>query len=549
MIDVAALVEGFDGEQPTGPNLSDSNEFAVLDRLYQDSFNPPELYSGGAEEPETHWDELFRLGEEFLEEQSKDLKVAVWMTDASIRVGGFGAFAACLELLHGLMDTHWEALHPSIPARASVLDWFCDDLAAGHVANAVKLVSLTTEGHRLHQYKEWYKDRDKPEEPVQGIDKFSKKEESEEEEAGFEEAFAATGREWYVELVASIDRCLATVDTLDSFCKERFSEAGETPPNFGRKIGASLQQMHTAASELLALKPAPIVEVDEPLPGEEETGEAGAVTGGPVVSVLKPRSAAEAARAISAGVRYLRSENPYAPGPYLVTRALRWGEILSTGAEVDPLLLDPPSTELRVSLKRKYLSKEWSELLEEAERAMETPAGRGWLDLHHYAIAATEALGDDYGVVTEALYGSLRGLLKDRPELVHMTLMDDSYTASNRTLEWLQASGLVDGAGAAGGAAAGRRPSRRPPPPPPPRPVEEAPAEPEDIADVAVEGPTDADVAEASADPTPVVQASGGEEPEEPEEPEESGKVQPTAAMRRLQALKQKKKEQEGDDG
>lgn len=161
----------------------------------------------------------------------------------------------------------------------------------------------------------------------------------------------------------------------------------------------------------------------------------------------EPTSREEAAERIAAAARYLRGQAPTDPASYLVLRALRWGELRADGGTLDPRLLEAPPTELRSQLKGLLLDGRWADLLEAAERIMATSFGRGWLDLQRYVVTALERLGADYGSAADAVRGALRSLLRDLPDLVDATLMDDTATANRETLAWLQAQGLP-GAGA-----------------------------------------------------------------------------------------------------
>jgi type VI secretion system protein ImpA len=238
---------------------------------------------------------------------------------------------------------------------------------------------------------------------------------------------------------------LAAIEKLDAFSSERFPPAGETAPSFKRRLGKAITAVVGPAEELLALKPAP------PTPVIEETeaaagGEASAATAaasGPTISITEPRSIPEAHQAAIAAARYLRQHDPHSPASYLILRGLRWGELLASGDPIDPMALDAPETAVRKRLKTLFLDADYPNLLEAAEEAMGSTAGRGWLDLQHYAIISAEALGPEYGSVVDALRSALRGILEDRPALVSSTLMDDSYAVSPRALEWLKEQGLL----------------------------------------------------------------------------------------------------------
>ncbi|MEO7964411.1 MAG: type VI secretion system domain-containing protein, partial [Gemmatimonadaceae bacterium] len=89
------------------------------------------------------------------------------------------------------------------------------------------------------------------------------------------------------------------------------------------------------------------------------------------------------------------------------------------------------------------LDGKWSELLEQCEAVMATPQGRGWLDLQRYALTACDKLGGSHDAVAHALRDELRILLAAIPQLLEMTLMDDSPTANAETQAWLEEEHLT----------------------------------------------------------------------------------------------------------
>jgi type VI secretion system protein ImpA len=124
--------------------------------------------------------------------------------------------------------------------------------------------------------------------------------------------------------------------------------------------------------------------------------------------------------------------------PYLVLRGLRWGELRAGGASIDAALLEPPPTGVRQNLKRLAMDGQWQEVLEAAEAAMESTAGRGWLDLQRYTCRACENLGGYYDAILTAVRSELKTLLADYPQLPELTLMDDTPTANAETQAWLR---------------------------------------------------------------------------------------------------------------
>jgi type VI secretion system protein ImpA len=146
----------------------------------------------------------------------------------------------------------------------------------------------------------------------------------------------------------------------------------------------------------------------------------------------------DAIRRVAAVAKYLRQEDPCSPAPYLLIRALRWGELRASGATLDPALLLAPSTEVRQNIKRLSLESNWQELLEAAEIAMASPTARAWLDLQRYVVKACEEMGSAYEPIALAVRGALHELLSQYPQLPQMTLIDDTPTANAETQIFLQ---------------------------------------------------------------------------------------------------------------
>jgi type VI secretion system protein ImpA len=90
--------------------------------------------------------------------------------------------------------------------------------------------------------------------------------------------------------------------------------------------------------------------------------------------------------------------------------------------------------------------------------------GRGWIDLQRYSCKACLQLGFNYNPLRIAIVSGLRGILKDYPQLLEMTMMDDTPTANAETLAWIKEEVLPP-----------PPPVVEAPPPPPPEPAFVAP--------------------------------------------------------------------------
>lgn len=103
--EVNAWLEPLDGEA-CGPDLEYDPSFMELS---QAAAGKPETQFGAAEPP--NWQTSRELAEQLFG-QTRDLRVAMLWTRAMVNLEGLEGLPAGLTLLHGLLDRHWDELHP-----------------------------------------------------------------------------------------------------------------------------------------------------------------------------------------------------------------------------------------------------------------------------------------------------------------------------------------------------------------------------------------------------------------------------------------------------
>jgi type VI secretion system protein ImpA len=159
----------------------------------------------------------------------------------------------------------------------------------------------------------------------------------------------------------------------------------------------------------------------------------------------EPASPEDAVQRICSAALWLRKQDPTNPGPYLLLRALRWGELRASGPQLEWSLLEAAPSELRQRLKRLASESQWDDLLSACEEAMALPCGRAWLDLHRYEFEALAALGEAYAPLLAALQRELGQILVEYPDLPAQSLTDDTPAANAQTLAFLRNEGLLGG--------------------------------------------------------------------------------------------------------
>jgi len=443
------LLQPIPGDNPSGVNLYSTPLFEeVREARRQDDTGPQGLWEH--EVKLADHDEVIRLTTDALRNQSKDLFLACWLAEALLHKQGISGLTDGLVLIRGLVEQFWDSVYPLVEDgdaefRASPLEWFGNYLEpskGSSPALAVKMIAVTASKLDWLRYSESRSVPTQEEANDSDVKRAARDKALKEGKLPPEETDSAveqTPKAFYAKLNKEIGDALAALKALESLCDEKF---GDVAPSFA-KLRAGLSDVGTTVGIILKkkreLEPDPEPEAAAPEAGTEST-EAGAA--GVVSALGEVKTRDDAVAHILAGVQFLRSKEPQSPAAYLLSRALRWGELRAAGPTVDPKALAPAPSDLRSQIKGLALEAKWVEVLEACERAASMACGRGWLDMQRYAIRACEELGESYAPVAKALKSELRSLLIDYPKLPEMFLMDDTPTANVETQKWLRAEVL-----------------------------------------------------------------------------------------------------------
>ena len=112
VIDVEKLLEPLSEDSPCGDDLEYDAGFVELERAAE---GKAEQQMGdeviAAEPPE--WKQVKKIGLD-LWGRTRDLRIASHLTQALLRTDGMPGFHDGMRLLHGLIDRHWEGVHPQL---------------------------------------------------------------------------------------------------------------------------------------------------------------------------------------------------------------------------------------------------------------------------------------------------------------------------------------------------------------------------------------------------------------------------------------------------
>ena len=116
-VDVASLLMPISDGQPTGINLREDDDGAALYYRLKDARATARVAERQADvEAErrplaTEWRVIYDSAQQLLRERTKDLEIAVWLTEAALRLDGFAGLQQAFGVLDGLVARYWSALH------------------------------------------------------------------------------------------------------------------------------------------------------------------------------------------------------------------------------------------------------------------------------------------------------------------------------------------------------------------------------------------------------------------------------------------------------
>ena len=273
-----------------------------------------------------------------LTSDTKDLQIAVWLTEALAKQHGFTGLRDGLKLIGGLQDKFWETLFPEIDegdmeGRANAIEWL-----ALQTSFAAKQAKITQgDGYSFFDWED-SKRFDIPNN-IETLDSTERAKYTELQEQATKEnrvtadrwrgAFAASRRLFYEEVTLAIEECWAECKELNRVIEEKFDR--NQMPGLG-VLEKSLEAVQTQVKKFLEEK-----RVEEPDEEEDEVTTDGEQAEGEVVVAADGsrvvatggaiQNRAEALKRLGQLAEFFRKSEPHSPVSYLVQRAVKWGNM------------------------------------------------------------------------------------------------------------------------------------------------------------------------------------------------------------------------------
>jgi len=270
-----------------------------------------------------------------LRTRSKDLQIAVWLLEALMQLRDFAGLREGLQLISALCEKFWENLHPAIEdndfeARIAPLVWMNEKLA---VKLKFKPITRPSSVDALaYSFADW--ERANAVEKKIGSDKQLREQE---EKAGkvtrtkFLGSVMFTPRPFYSHLYKELSWSLEPLVPLAQFLEDKCARNGPSLTNFRNTleairnlVGSFLKEKKEQAGEPVTGQDlSPIDETEDQPSAPYEYGKGSEMK----YVTLSIRSRGEAYRMLAEASDYLSIHEPHSPTPYLVKRAVTWGNM------------------------------------------------------------------------------------------------------------------------------------------------------------------------------------------------------------------------------
>jgi type VI secretion system ImpA family protein len=383
LIDMEKLLAPVAGPLPTGEFLRYDGTYDTIqeDRREDDATLEQGIWKTKLKKAD--WAAVSRTCRQALETRSKDLQIAAWLTESLLQQHGLGGLRCGLEAIHQLCLRFWKDVHPRVEEggmeyRVAPFQWINEKLPLR--LKLMPMTQPTVADTPTFSYADWEKAN-----RLENLAKRSKSDKISDQSKNLVTTesillnASLTPPTYFCAFIDELDAILALSRTIENFLDEH---CGKEAPGFSefRKIlealrllvvqlgGEKLEQALAVARE----KPSPEQQltVKQSVGAEQIAGAATAVAtdsqevkasrmeqkaidaSGPAEtssSASAVGSRAEAYRRLNEAADYLLRIEPHSPTPYLVKRAVAWGD-MSLDQLINELVHDQANREFIFNL-------------------------------------------------------------------------------------------------------------------------------------------------------------------------------------------------------
>ncbi|KWA42197.1 type VI secretion protein ImpA [Burkholderia multivorans] len=340
-INLPELLTPISDASPTGDDLLFSNEFDAIQEARR--YDDPTLDQGEwvTEIKEADWGLVVERATDLLRTRTKDLRVAVWLTEALALEDGITGLTEGYALLEGLCREYWETVHPlpegeDVEYRLGNVAWL-----AGRTAELLRGIPMTDGAANAFTTLDW--------EVAQHVAQAIKRDPEHADDIArgkpsveqIDASRRVTPIAFYATLLANLK---AFEFALDAFEDTLVARAGDAAPSFRQTRDAfetvyrlaerfAREQGYTGSAPHKEAAPAAQPERIEPSFGApiqtEETHVQSQTAPRPPATqtIAGIQNRAQAVDQLRAVARYFRQTEPHSPVAYLADKAAEWADM------------------------------------------------------------------------------------------------------------------------------------------------------------------------------------------------------------------------------
>lgn len=328
-IDLAVLTKPISTHEPAGEWLRYEGTYDQVQeaRREDDESLPQGIWQ--AKIKRADWPKVAAICDKALRERSKDLQLAVWLAEAWLQQYGLPGFCFGLKLCTELVSKFWESMYPLLEESDPSYRLAPLEFLDRKVLTRLKRIPLTATGedHLPLCYADW-------EQALRNDKLGAEVVETEIRTASFLAAAGSTPTAFYHKLHAELDALDAAAQELELAVLDKLSDRPaqlRSLRNLTKDIRTLLQQYRQDSAD------AELGEEGEAMPASSEHGESelSSAVASPEVGLAvgvpathgPVKSRAEAYQRLVEAADYLMRTEPHSPVPYLVKRAVSWGNM------------------------------------------------------------------------------------------------------------------------------------------------------------------------------------------------------------------------------
>ncbi|MFM1659064.1 type VI secretion system protein TssA [Pseudomonas aeruginosa] len=321
-LSLEVLLEPIDPGRPCGPSLRYDPDYDRLRELRRedDSSLPTGVWQ--AEAKRADWAAVEQLASELLQRRSKDLMLAAWLGEAWLQRGGLGGLQRALVLLAELCERYPEEVHPQAQDgdqswRVPPIDW----LLRRYAELLHTRLPLMGQG-AFAEITLYAWQRLQRQQVASGDSKSAKAalEAAQLQQKKLDEALRAEPLVQWQRKQASLLACQQQLLRLEQWCDRCL---GELAPSC-QPLREVIAQWLALLKEFIAMHPQAPLSEEQPPVAEADASE-GDADGEESVPASAPTSREDAYRQLLLIADYLARTEPHSPVPYLIKRAVEWG--------------------------------------------------------------------------------------------------------------------------------------------------------------------------------------------------------------------------------